>query len=296
VLSIDLSSYTPIITLNSYPTTTVVNALLGNYVLSTTLVADYRTTAASNAYIQAVLSSYVTSASLSSQLGSYALLSSTNAALASKIDTLSGVGCTVTGSGTSRVLTVDTSSLSTTSYVQSNFLSPLTTPPSFTVGSGLNANLTANTIALTLNYTETRPSLYLTSGSGFKTLQASGSDLQWDGNTLAKASDLLSIDASGTSYPLATRLNFTNHSVLFDSATKMLNIGQYQYQTYLRLGTAAQNGDLTRGSAGALEWDGAPLAKSADLSNKQDALSLISGSRSPTYLVYTAEAQGLYLS
>ncbi len=74
--------------------------------------------------------------------------------------------------------------------MQANFLCPLTTPPSFIVYEGLIANLTANTIALSLNYTEVRPSLYLTSGSGFKTLAASGDDLQWDGNRLAKSSDL----------------------------------------------------------------------------------------------------------
>ena len=43
-----------------------------------------------------------------------------------------------------------------------------------------------------------RPSLYLTSGSGFKTLAASGADLQWDGNTLAKSSDLSKQDALST--------------------------------------------------------------------------------------------------
>ena len=76
--------------------------------------------------------------------------------------------------------------------MHANFLSPLgdMVTPGFMVYEGLTANLTANTIALSLNYTEVRPSLYLTSGSGFKTLAASGDDLQWDGAPLAKSSDL----------------------------------------------------------------------------------------------------------
>jgi hypothetical protein len=48
--------------------------------------------------------------------------------------------------------------------------------------------------------------------------------------------------------------------------------------------------------AGDLTWDGAPLAKYSDLSTKQDAFSVISEVQTPTYLRYTDEAQGLYLS
>ncbi len=137
----------------------------------------------------------------------------------------------------------------------------MTNPLSFTVGLGLNANLTANSIVLSLNYSEVRPRVSLVdTNNAVKELTSSGANLLFDGQQLAKSSELISVTAAGKSYPGVACINFTNHSVLSDTASQTLNIGQYLYQSYLRLGTAAQNGDLTRGSAGALEWDGAPRA------------------------------------
>ncbi len=88
---------------------------------------------------------------------------------------------------------------------------------------------------------------------------------------------MLSVTAAGTSYTGVAALNFTNHSHLYDTASKTLNIGQYLYQSFLRLGSGAQNGDLTN-VAGDLTWDGAPLAKYSDLSSKQDTLDFYSES------------------
>ncbi len=135
---------------------------------------------------------YTTSASLTSQLTTYTLTSAMNTALAYKLDTLTGSGCTITGAGTSRTLTVATTDLSayatlsyieanlisTLNYAQANFLSPMTNPLSFTVGSGLNANLTANSIALSLNYSEVRPRVSLVdTNNAVKELTSSGSNL-----------------------------------------------------------------------------------------------------------------------
>ncbi len=54
------------------------------------------------------LSAYATTASL----GSYALSATVNAALAGKIDTLTGAGCTISGTGASRTITVAATDLS----------------------------------------------------------------------------------------------------------------------------------------------------------------------------------------
>ena len=85
---------------------------------------------------------YATSASLTSQLGSYALTSAMNAALAGKLDTLTGSGCTISGVGAARTIAVpapDLSAYATTAsletyaalnYVQENLPRPMNNPTS----------------------------------------------------------------------------------------------------------------------------------------------------------------------
>ena len=119
--------------------------------------------------------------------------------------------------------------------MQANFLSPLTNPLSFTVGSGLVATLTANSIGLSLNHSEVRPRVSLVdTNNAVKELTSSGANLLFDNQQLAKSSESISVTAAGTSYPDTASINFTNHSVLFDTVSKTLNIGQYQSQSYLR--------------------------------------------------------------
>ena len=189
VLALVASSLSP------YATSTQTNLSTASSV-STALLA-YTTTAEADAAVAQALQAYVSSASLTSQLGNYTLTSAMNAALASRLAQLTGTGSVqITGTGASRNIHVpDLGTYVTSASLASqlgNYLSPLAGGVCFTVGIGLNANLTANTIALSLNYTEVRPSLYLTSGSGFKTLAACGDDLKWDGAPLAKSSDLSS--------------------------------------------------------------------------------------------------------
>ena len=165
-----------------------------------------------------------------------------NAALAGKLDTLTGSGCTISGVGAARTIAVlapdlsayattaslETYAASTLNYVQANFLCPMTNPLSFTVATGLNANLTANSIALSLNYSEVRPRVSLVdTNNAVKELTSSGANLLFDNQQLAKSSELISVTAAETSYPGITCINFTNHSHLFDSASQTLNIGQY---------------------------------------------------------------------
>ena len=106
-LSIDSSITTELV---PYSTSSVINTLLANYVLTSALLASYRTTSDTNTYI--------------------------SAQLANKIDTLTAsTGMVVSGTGSSRTIGVDTSAFATVAYVQQNFLSPLTNPVSFVVGS-----------------------------------------------------------------------------------------------------------------------------------------------------------------
>ena len=231
VLALIASSLSP------YATSAQANLSIASSV-STALLA-YATTAEADAAVAQALQAYVTSVSLNAQLGSYALTSAMNAALAGKLDTLTGSGCTISGTGESRTITVatDLSAYATTAsletyaalnYVKANFLSP-TNPLSFTVGSGLNANLTANSISLSLTHSEVRPRVSLVdTNNAVKELTSSGANLLFDNQQLAKSSELLSVAVAGTSYPV-TGMNFTNHFHLFDSASQTLNIGPYLY-------------------------------------------------------------------
>ena len=77
--------------------------------------------------------------------------------------------------------------------IESRFFEPLPNgnPPNFIVQSGLNAIISSSppSINLSLNYSEVRPNVNLTSGSSFKVLQANNSgNLVWDGAVLATQS------------------------------------------------------------------------------------------------------------
>ena len=88
--------------------------------------------------------------------------------------------------------------MDTNSYVAANFLSPLASG-AFVVQQGLQAQLTANSINLSLNYSEARPQLYLIdSSNAIKQLTSSGNNLLWDGNILAKQSELQQLEPSFT--------------------------------------------------------------------------------------------------
>ena len=164
-IATELASYTDTTGLNtllaSYTDTTGLNTLLANYVLTSALLQNYRTTTDTNTYIAGQL--------------------------VNKIDTLvAGTGIALSGSQNNRNIAVDTSTIATVAYVQQNFLSPLTNPVSFTVGSGLTANLTANTVALSLNFSEVRPQISLNSGTSFRDLTSnSNHELLWDSQPVA---------------------------------------------------------------------------------------------------------------
>ena len=79
--------------LQPFSTTSAISTLLNNYVLTSALLASYRTETDTNTYI-------------------------TNQ-LANKIDTLTaGTGCLITGSGNSRTIAVDTSTFATLASIE----------------------------------------------------------------------------------------------------------------------------------------------------------------------------------
>jgi hypothetical protein len=170
VLALISSSLTP------YATYTQTSLSITSSV-STALLA-YATTIEADAAVAQALQAYVTIVSLNAQLNNYALTSAVNAAIVGKLDTLTGSGSVViTGTGASRnihvpdlgvyvtstslnslldsyALTSDLSAyataasqqeyvISTLNYIQANYLAPTY---SFTVGPGIHADLTPNTI------------------------------------------------------------------------------------------------------------------------------------------------------
>ena len=159
--------------------------------------------------------------------------------------------------------------ISTLNYTQANYLSH---SYNFTVGSGILADLTQNSIALSLDHSEVRPSLHLASGGGFKTLQATGNYLMWDSELLATTGYAQANFLS----PLGDMVTpgFIAHegltaSLSANSIGLYLNYTEVRPALYLESGTGfktlAANGDD-------LQWGGNKLATSIDLGSKQDTL------------------------
>ena len=220
--------------LQAYVTSASLNAQLGSYVLTSTMTAALASkldtlTASGIAQISGTGATRNIHVPNHPDLGAYALTS----ALESKLDTLVGNGCSITGTGSARTITVaapDLSAYATTasletyatlSYVQANFLSPLT-GPSFTVGAGLTASLTANSVALSLNFTEVRPSLSLVdTNNAVKQLTFSGGELVWGGAPMATQAFL-----AGYAEPAFTAVAPLQKSVNLGNGTIELKLTQ----------------------------------------------------------------------